>query len=107
MSVDSIHVNVNALPSIDAGQSKSICVGMSDTLSATSSNPYIHWSTGDTTASIIVTPQATTIYTVSTMNISGCSASDNVTVTVHPLPPADAGFNAGIIAGAADTFAPA
>jgi len=41
------------------------------------------WSTGQTTTTITVNPAATTDYTVTVSDINGCTALDNVTVTVR------------------------
>ena len=57
------------------------------------------WNTGATDATINVCPTTTTTYTVVVTNIYGCSDSDEVTVTVNPLPTADAGMDQTICAG--------
>jgi hypothetical protein len=43
------------------------------------------WSTGDTTPSITVSPNATTQYTLSVTTASGCSVSSTATVAVNPI----------------------
>ena len=45
-----------------------------------------HWSTGDTTQTIKVSPNQTTTYSVNVTNSNGCSASDSIKVNVAPLP---------------------
>ena len=62
-------VTVNVIPENDsiitafAGNDVSICYGEKITLTA-SGGSFFHWSTGETTKSIIVNPKSTTTYTV-------------------------------------------
>ncbi|MGD0709693.1 MAG: gliding motility-associated C-terminal domain-containing protein [Bacteroidales bacterium] len=69
----------------DAGPPSTICPGSSATLDAsgsTGSGPLsYHWTTGGTTAQIVVSPTVTTPYTV-TVTSNGCTSSATVTVTV-------------------------
>jgi hypothetical protein len=66
-----------------------ICTGgaiTSNTLTATGGTNYL-WNTGATTNSIVVSPGATTDYSVIVTNfINGCEAYDTATVTVAPVP---------------------
>ena len=78
----SIKVTVNTNPVANAGPDVSILRGSSTTLTATGGGSYL-WSTGATTASIDVSPVNSTTYTVTVKNASGCTASDNVLVTVN------------------------
>ena len=80
-SSDDVVVTVNDLPIVEAGSNVTITEGESTTLTATGANNYL-WETGDTTASITVTPSVTTIYTVNGY-ANGCESSDNVTVYVQ------------------------
>src|SRR4029078_9516315 len=57
------------------------------------------WSTGETGDEIEVEPIITTTYTVTATNSFDCSASDDVVVTVHPIPDANAGSDFSICAG--------
>jgi len=84
-AADSVVVNVNPIPTINAGTGQSICAGQSDTLTATGGDSYL-WSTGDTIASIIVNPDSSTVYTVTGMNSYGCSSTAKVLLTVNQLP---------------------
>jgi subtilisin-like proprotein convertase family protein len=67
-----------------------ICEGQSVTLTATVTDgggTYFYlWSTGDTTASITVSPVVTTTYTVTYTDNCGNSGVDSILVTVDPLP---------------------
>ncbi|MBK6698525.1 MAG: HYR domain-containing protein [Saprospiraceae bacterium] len=63
-----------------------ICNGASATLNATTTGATAYaWSTGATTASIVVAPGTTTTYTV-TVTFPGCTVTDDQTITVDPLP---------------------
>jgi len=95
-------VTVNSAPPADAGLPQSICSGQSATLTASGGGTY-QWNTGPTTASINVTPGTTTTYTV-TVTAAGCTASDNVTVTVNSPPVADAGLPQTICPSATATL---
>ncbi|MEO6758163.1 MAG: glycine-rich protein, partial [Saprospiraceae bacterium] len=64
-----------------------ICGNASATLTASGGGTYL-WSTGETTASITVSPIITTTYTVTVTSVNGCSATATQTITVSPLPSA-------------------
>lgn len=63
----------------------SVCIGQRDTIKATGATSYT-WSTGDTSATIIMSPTVTTTYTVTGANTGGCTATQTVTITVNPHP---------------------
>ncbi|MCT4587462.1 MAG: hypothetical protein N4A71_06535, partial [Carboxylicivirga sp.] len=100
---DNVTINVNALPDVNAGADVAMCAGdPAVTLTATTSVPTVSylWSTGETTQSIDVAPAATTTYTVTITNTStGCEDSDDVIVTVNPLPDVNAGVDQTICLG--------
>jgi len=85
-------------PLANAGANASVCVGQTANLSASGGVSYL-WSNNITTAQNNVTPLTTTTYTVTVSNTSGCTASDDVVVNVHPLPPANAGQDEAICSG--------
>jgi len=95
---DTVNITVYPLPIADAGVSDTVCYGDSAVLTATGGISY-HWSNNANAASIIVAPLTTTTYTVTVTDSNGCSQTDNVTVIVNPLPPADAGLNTAICRG--------
>ncbi len=81
-----VTVTVNPLPvPVATADPATLCVGQSTTLTASGGQTYV-WSSGQTGASVVVTPSATTIYTVTATDSNGCQASTTVTVTVNPLP---------------------
>src|SRR5690554_3182881 len=93
-----VTVTVHPLPLADAGEDVAICIGESTTLSASGGVEYL-WSTGDTTSEITVSPLTTTTYEVLVTDANGCENTATVTVTVHPLPLADAGEDVAICIG--------
>ncbi|MFH2141980.1 MAG: PKD domain-containing protein, partial [Bacteroidota bacterium] len=101
-STDDIFVTVNASPIADAGADETICTGEPVTLTASGGSSY-SWSSGDNSVSTTVNPIVTTTYTV-TVTDNGCSATDDVLVTVNPLPPADAGVDQTICIGESATL---
>ncbi|MDX2001931.1 MAG: T9SS type A sorting domain-containing protein [Chitinophagales bacterium] len=62
-----------------------ICEGNSVVLTATGGQSYL-WNTSETTASITVSPTDTTQYTVTGLDLNGCSATATATVNVEPTP---------------------
>jgi len=95
---NSVIVTVNPKPLADAGIDKTICAGGEVTLTANGGDTY-QWLDNSPGQSIKVTPNITTIYTVVVTGANGCSASDDVKVTVNPLPIADAGADKSICSG--------
>jgi gliding motility-associated-like protein len=76
-------VTVNPLPLVTVN-SEVICEGQTAALNASGATSY-SWSTGDLTATVNVSPLATSSYTV-TGTDNGCSSSAISTVTVNPVP---------------------
>ena len=79
---DDITINVRPDIGIDAGIDQSICEGQSAILSASGGISY-QWSTGETSATITVTPNDTTVYYV-TGTDGICNDVDSVVVNVYP-----------------------
>ena len=99
---DNITVTVNPLPNANAGVDQIICAGSSATLTASGGGTY-QWSGGPATSTYVVSPASTTTYVVTVTNL-GCTASDNITVTINPLPNANAGVDQTICAGSLATL---
>lgn len=85
---DTIQVVVNTQPTVlAAATTGSVCIGNSDVLNAAGASTYL-WMPGNLSgATVSVTPTVTTTYTVTGTDTSnGCTNSQQVTVTVNPLP---------------------
>jgi len=76
-------VTVHANPVANAGPDVSILRGSSTTLTATGGGTYLWSNSAGSTASVDVSPVNTTTYTVTVKNAAGCTATDNVVVTVN------------------------
>ena len=96
-SNDDVEVMVNPMPNANAGVDVGICNGDSTILTASGGGTYL-WSTGETTATITVSPNSTTLYSVVVTN-NGCSDSDDVTVIVGSPVVANAGADVTICDG--------
>ena len=102
-ATDQITIDVNPLPTISASNDQEICEGESVQLSA-SGIGQLEWSPGgETSEDISVAPNSTTVYTVTSTNNCG-QVSEDVEVTVNPLPNADAGADQEICVGESVTL---
>jgi hypothetical protein len=81
---DDVVVTVNPVPVANAGNDQTICQGESITLTASGGTTYL-WSTGETTATITVSPDSETTYTVEAIS-NDCSSTDAVLISVMPSP---------------------
>jgi gliding motility-associated-like protein len=103
---DNVTVTVHPFPTVDAGYNDSIgsCASSIATLngSASGSTPFVYlWTpSGGLSNTNTLTPTAkpalTTVYVLTVTDIYSCSASDNVTITVKPLPTTNAGADTTI-----------
>ncbi len=89
-ATDEVKVSLNPDVAADAGQDVSICKDAEAILTVSGTGTYL-WSTGETTASITVSPKADTIYSVIVTSAEGCEATDEVKVSLNPDVTADAG----------------
>jgi PKD repeat protein len=78
-------VSVKPLPLINTGNDRSICIGDSVTLTATTNGTSLLWNTGLSSNSIIVKPITTTNYSA-TATLNSCTNFDGISVAVKPLP---------------------
>jgi uncharacterized protein (TIGR02145 family) len=93
----------NTAPTVNAGQDQTVCAGQSVTLNATGANTYV-WNNG-AIQGVAFTPNTTQTYTVQGTNtVNGCTATDQVTVTLNALPTVSAGTNQTVCAGTAVTL---
>ncbi len=107
-NTDNVTVSVNPLPIANAGSDVSICIGANTTLNA-SGGVAFHWLpiTGLSNVNIanpIANPIVTTNYTVTVTDANSCINSDIITVSVNPLPMANAGSNISICSGTSATL---
>ncbi len=95
---DTITLNITVKQGVvvNLGNDTSVCSGSSVLLTASDGNTYL-WNTGDTTQSI--SADTTGSYFVQVTNSNNCSATDTVTVSINPLPTADAGNNQTVCTG--------
>ncbi len=96
-------VTVFPLPVVNAGPDIQLCQYDTISLTATGGGPYT-WSNGATTAVIVVNPTSSTSYTVTVTDANGCSATDNVTVTVNPAPVAVVSPDQNVCEGSSTTL---
>jgi PKD repeat protein len=69
-----------------SASSTAICIGKSDTLTASGGSTYTWFPGGSTGNTLYVSPTVTTTYTVNAVDTSGCTSSSTITITVNPLP---------------------
>ncbi len=81
---DQVQVTVKPLPVAGISPDIAICAGTSTQLTATGGGTYT-WSNGNTTQTISASPSQTITYKV-TVTLTGCTATEDVVVTVKPLP---------------------
>jgi len=98
-----ISVTVNPNPVVNAGIDQTVCVGEMVTLSASGSGGYI-WDNGVTDGAAFTPPLGATTYTVTVTEPTGCTVSDDVLVTMVPLPIVNAGIDHAICIGTSTTL---
>ena len=102
ISSDQVDIIVNPLPLVNAGADQAICIGASATISGAGAATYI-WNNG-VTDNVSFTPALTNTYTVTGTDANGCVNTDQVVVTVNPLPTVVAGPDENICFGASVTL---
>lgn len=83
VGTNTVTVSVNPLPSVSLGADITQCGGTA-TLNASNAGSSYLWSNGNTTQTITVNNSGT--YSVTVTNANNCSASDNIVVTINPVP---------------------
>ncbi len=97
-----INITVNQIPVANAGNDTAICKGQHAILTATGGNTFV-WNTTATTASINVSPNISTSYTVTTAN-GNCSDVDSVNIVVLNTPLVNVSANITIVQGTSTTL---
>jgi hypothetical protein len=102
-NTDQVLVNVNALPTVNAGVDQTVCAGSAVTLSGTGASTY-SWNNGVNNG-VNFTPVSTATYTVTgTNSTTGCTNTDQVVVNVNTLPSVNAGVDQTVCAGTSVTL---
>jgi sugar lactone lactonase YvrE len=94
---DTVIVNVNSLPLVNAGLDQVICFGDSVLLNGSGATSYV-WNQNVVNA-VKFKPGQTSNYTVIGTDLNGCNNSDSVQVLVNVLPNVFAGNNDSICFG--------
>jgi len=97
-SSDDVLITINPYPVIDAGPDQTVCSGTAISLSGSGGTSYT-WTNGVLNGVSFVPAVGTITYTATDNNPAGCSGSDQVTVTVNPLPVVNAGNDTLICSG--------
>lgn len=94
---DNAFATVYALPTVSAGSDQTICLGTSVTVSGSGATTYT-WDGGITNGVAFAPPTTTTFTVIGTSNY-GCINTDQVVVTVNPIPIVGAGSDQWICPG--------
>jgi hypothetical protein len=89
---------VNQVPTILVTGNTSLCIGQTTTLTATGANSY-NWSTGSTSASIVLSPLNSSTILVSGTSAAGCTSSTIINITADPMPVVSISGSSSICAG--------
>jgi gliding motility-associated-like protein len=90
-------ITVNALPTVAGGTDVTICEGQTITLTATGATTY-SWSPAANNG-VAFNPLTSGTYTVTGTDVNGCLNTDQVVVTVNPLPIVSAGADQTVCVG--------
>jgi gliding motility-associated-like protein len=101
-ATDTVLITVNPIPTVNAGADQNIgaCASADNANlngSATGTEPFAYsWVpitglSNPNSANTVADPTVTTIYTLVVTDAYGCTATDDITVIVNPLPTANAG----------------
>jgi Zn-dependent metalloprotease len=94
-----VTATINAMPSVSIFGDNSVCEGSSVELTTSSSDAdSFSWSTGATSENVTVNPTQETTYSVTATNSCG-DATDQITVTIDPLPTISASADQEICEG--------
>lgn len=102
-NIDQVQLVTYALPSVEAGVNQAVCIGSQVTLNGSGALSYV-WNNGGIDGVAFTPGLGAVPYTVTGTDAHGCHATDNVVVTVHPLPLIGAGPDLSICDGAAVTL---
>jgi hypothetical protein len=95
---DTVIVNVNNLPTVNAGSDISICAGQDTMLTGTGTAITYTWNYGITNG-VSFTADSTRTYTLTGVDANNCVQKDSLILTVNNLPIVDAGLNDTVCSG--------
>jgi gliding motility-associated-like protein len=101
-NTDQLQITVNSLPNVNAGADQSICAGQSVNLTASGATSY-SWDNGITDG-VPFSPLSSGTYTVTGTGANSCINTDQVTITVNPLPNVNAGADKTVCTGQSITL---
>jgi len=84
-AASAVTVTINALPSVEAGAPQTVCAGENVVLSGAGAQTY-DWDNGVSNNVAFSAPSNTTTYSVIGTDANGCENTDQVVITVNPLP---------------------
>lgn len=96
-TTDTEVITVNSLPTAGAGSDQAVCAGTAVTLNGSGASSY-SWNNGVTNG-VSFNPGSTNTYTVTGTDVNGCVNTDQVVVTVNPLPNVNAGSDQAVCEG--------
>ncbi|MBI1836816.1 MAG: gliding motility-associated C-terminal domain-containing protein [Flavobacteriia bacterium] len=85
VNTDQLIVNVNALPNVSGGPDLILCLGNAVTLSGSGANIY-SWDNGISNGVQFNPVLGTSVYTLTGTDLNGCVNTDQLTITVNPIP---------------------
>lgn len=94
---DQAIATIYALPNVNAGLDQTICAGGTVILNGTGASSY-SWTNGVFNG-VAFSPASTATYTLTGVSAQGCVNTDQVVVTVNPLPTVGAGSDQTVCAG--------
>jgi len=103
VSTDQVTITVNPSPIVNAGVDQTVCDGIPVTLSAPAGETYT-WNNGVVEDVPFNAPIGTTTYTASLTGPNGCVGTDQVNITVNPIPVVNAGPDQTICDGMSTTL---
>jgi len=83
---DTIKISVHLRPVVSLGEDFGFCENAGPVILTASGATNYTWSTGQSTNSIMVTPQLTTTYVVTGIDVNGCADTDTLIITFFAKP---------------------
>lgn len=102
-STSNVTLTVNPLPVVDAGQDQTECDGVLTTLNGAGATT-LSWDNGVTDGVAFQQAVGTVMYTLTGTDANGCQNTDQVTITINPLPTVNAGPDQAVCSGVSVTL---